>query len=291
MLPKWGASFFFVHLPLINIQTRINMKFCSFSSGSDGNCYFIATDTCGILVDAGINVKTIKKNLDRLNYPLHKIHAIFVTHDHYDHIASVGVLGEVYNIPVYSTPQILDGVNRCYKVTEKLYGCRHHQQKGDSVRIGDLLITSFQVYHDSTDCVGYHICEAEAPEHNITIATDLGHINSEAIPFLINATNIVIESNYDEQMLLEGPYPLFLKRRILSQSGHLANHVTARFLAENNQEQWKNIFLCHLSNKNNTPERVEAMLNNMYSECGIDVQNRPNFIILPRTKAIDAVEL
>lgn len=267
------------------------MKFCSFASGSDGNCYFIGTQTCGILVDAGINVKTIKKNLEHIGYPLKKIFAVFVTHDHYDHIASVGTLGEVYNIPVYSTPQILDGVNRCYKVTEKLYGCRHHQQKGESVRIGDMVITSFQVYHDSTDCVGYHVELINEPEHSITIATDLGHINSEAIPFLINTRNLVIESNYDEEMLLQGPYPLFLKQRILSQSGHLANHVTARFLAENNQSHWKNIFFCHLSNKNNTPERVENMVTRMYDECCVPQEQRPNFIPLPRTKAIDVVEI
>lgn len=267
------------------------MKFCSFSSGSDGNCYFIATETCGILIDAGISVKSIKKNLDRIGYPLKKIFALFVTHDHYDHIASVGTLGEVYHIPVYSTSEILDGVNRCYKVTEKLYGSRHHQQKGSTVQIGDMKITSFQVYHDSTDCLGYHIEQVGAPEHNITIATDLGHINSEAIPFLIHANNIVIESNYDEEMLLQGPYPLFLKQRILSQSGHLANHVTARFLAENNQTTWKNIFFCHLSNKNNTPERVEAMVKYMYNSCYVPQEERPNFMTLPRTKAIEVVEI
>lgn len=267
------------------------MKFCSFSSGSDGNCYLISTDTCGILVDAGISVKTIKKDLERIGFPIKKIYAVFVTHDHYDHIASVGTLGEVYHIPVYSTKQILDGVNRCYKVTEKLYGSRHHFEKGETVSIGDLRITSFQVYHDSTDCVGYHIEQEGAPEHNITIATDLGHINSEAIPFLIKANNLVIESNYDEEMLLQGPYPLFLKQRILSQSGHLANHVTARFLAENNQSHWRNVFFCHLSNKNNTPERVEYMVSSKYDECCVPQEQRPKFIILPRTKPIDVVDL
>ncbi len=265
------------------------MKFCSFSSGSDGNCYYIGTDTCGILVDAGISVKTIKKGLEKIGTSLQNIYAVFVTHDHYDHIASVGTLGEVYNIPVYSTQEILNGVNRCYKVTEKLYGCRHYQSKGECIEIGDLRITSFQVYHDSTDCVGYYIEQKDAPESNITIATDLGHINSEAIPFIIKANNIVIESNYDEEMLLNGPYPLFLKKRILSQSGHLANHVTATFLAENHQEHWRRIFLCHLSNKNNTPECVTSMLKRKFDECAVPDERRPEFIVLPRTKASDLV--
>lgn len=268
-----------------------NMKFCSFASGSDGNCYFIGTDTCKILIDAGINIKTIKKNLQAIGVSIQNIDAVFLTHDHYDHIASVGTLGETYNIPIYSTDTILNGVNRCYKVTEKLYGCRRNHTKGTTMEIGDLMVTSFQVFHDSSDCVGYYIEQKGAPENNITIATDLGHINSEAIPFLIKANNIVIESNYDEEMLLQGPYPLFLKRRILSQSGHLANHVTARFLAENNQENWKRIFFCHLSNKNNTPERVASMLKAKYDECSIPEQSRPEFIILPRTRPIDAIDL
>lgn len=267
------------------------MKFCSFASGSDGNCYYISTDTCGILIDAGISVKTIKKNLVKLGSSLQDIHALFVTHDHYDHVASVGTLGEVYHIPVYSTNDILNGVNRCYKVTEKLYGCRHHQSKGDTITIGDLNITSFQVYHDSTDCVGYYVEQVGMPENNIVIATDLGYINNEAIPFIIKANNVVIESNYDEEMLLMGPYPLFLKQRILSKSGHLANHVTARFLAENNQTDWKRIFFCHLSNKNNTPERVLAMLKSKYDECLVSEDERPEFIILPRTTPLDLVDL
>lgn len=267
------------------------MKFCSFASGSDGNCYYIGTDTCGILIDAGISVKNIKKDLQSIGTSLQAINAVFVTHDHYDHVASVGTLGEVYHIPVYSTNEILDGVNRCYKVTEKLHGCRKNHPKGTTMEIGDILITSFQVYHDSTDCVGYYIEQKGAPENNITIATDLGHINTETIPFLIKANNIVIESNYDEEMLLMGPYPLFLKQRILSQSGHLANHVTARFLSENNQDNWKRIFLCHLSNKNNTPERVENMLKSKYDECGVPAESRPEFIILPRTTPIDLIEL
>ncbi|MCQ2351646.1 MAG: MBL fold metallo-hydrolase [Paludibacteraceae bacterium] len=267
------------------------MKFCSFSSGSDGNCYYIGTDTCGILIDAGISVKAIKKNLEKIGTSIQKIYAVFLTHDHYDHIASVGTLGEVYHIPVYSTCEILNGVNRCYKVTEKLYGCRHYQSKGETVEIGDIQITSFQVYHDSSDCVGYYIEQKGVPKNNITIATDLGYINNEAIPFIIKANNIVIESNYDEEMLLSGPYPLFLKQRILSKSGHLANHITATFLAENNQDNWKRIFFCHLSNKNNTPERVESIVKSKYDGCMIDEKSRPQFIILPRTKPIEPVNL
>ena len=100
-----------------------------------------------------------------------------------------------------------------------------------------------------------------------------------------------VGSSRHEEMLLQGPYPLFLKQRILSQSGHLANHITARFLAENNQENWKRIFLCHLSNKNNTPERVASMLKAKYDECSIPEQSRPEFIILPRTRPIDAIDL
>lgn len=260
------------------------MKFCSFASGSDGNCYYIGTDTCGILIDAGISIKTIKKNLKQLGISLSSIYAVFVTHDHYDHIASVGTLGEVYNIPIYSTQAILEGINRCYKVSDKLYQSKHVQELGTTINIANISITSFHVNHDSTQCVGYYV---ESEGDNLVVATDLGYINDEAIPFLLKSNNLVIETNYDEEMLLQGSYPLFLKKRILGNYGHLANHVTARFLAENHQDHWKHIFFCHLSKENNSADAVLKMLSEQYDTCGIKSEERPELTILPRTTPID----
>ncbi len=266
----------------------MNLKFCSLASGSSGNCYYVGNDKQGILIDAGIGVKTIKKRLKAIDVSLESILGIFVTHDHYDHISSVGVLGEVYNIPIYSTQEILDGINKCYKVTDKLYHSKHPIEKGNTTTIGDFLVESFPVSHDSTDCVGYSISYKKTL---FTIATDLGYINSEAAIHIVNSTSFVIESNYDEEILLQGPYPLFLKERILSKKGHLSNHEMARFLSENYQEHWKNIFLCHLSKENNTPEAAIQAVKTKLEENNIEVNLHCQLMALPRTSPTCLFEL
>ncbi|MBO4371108.1 MAG: MBL fold metallo-hydrolase [Paludibacteraceae bacterium] len=265
------------------------MKFCSFASGSSGNCYYIGTDRCGILIDAGISVKSIKKNLKNIGVDLSQIYAVFVTHDHFDHISSVGVLGETYHIPVYSTSLVLEGVNRCYKVTEKLHQSRRVMPVGTTVNIGDIAVTSFPVSHDSSDCVGYYITTDDGS--SLTIATDMGHITPVVSDYLLKARNIVIESNYDELRLLEGPYPLYLKERILSDTGHLANHVAAAFLAENlHLASWNRVFFCHLSKENNLPELVLEKVSSEFEYQGVRKEEIPELMVLPRTAAIDVID-
>ncbi len=229
------------------------MKFISFGSGSSGNCYFIGNENYGILVDAGLSSRKIKKYLKEAGYELSQIYGIFVTHDHFDHIKSVGTLGEVYNIPVYSTENILKGINKNYKITEKLYQSKRPIIIGEETCVKDFKIKAFEVEHDSTQCVGYYI---EFEGEKITLATDLGNINEKARKFICKANHIIIEANYDEEMLLNGNYHFSLKQRILGGCGHLANHVTMQFLKDNFQEHWENIFFCHLSANNNTPDTV-----------------------------------
>lgn len=254
------------------------MILISLGSGSSGNSYFIGDKNYGILIDAGISSKKIKKSLKELGYDLSQIYAVFITHDHYDHIKSAGTLGEVYNIPVYSTEEILKGINKCYKITEKLYQSRRPIGIGQEIILKDFKITAFQVEHDSSQCVGYYI---EFKGEKITIATDLGSINEVASQYLCKANHIIIEANYDEEMLLNGNYPFFLKQRILGGCGHLANHITMRFLAENFQPHWKNIFFCHLSNNNNTPDTVMCA-----AKAALKGKNI-NLAPLPRTKILE----
>ena len=254
------------------------MKFISFGSGSSGNCYFVGNDKYGILIDAGISSRKIKKYLKEAGYELSQIYGVFITHDHFDHIKSVGTLGEVYNIPVYSTEDILKGINKCYKITEKLYTCKRPINILEEVCVKDIKITAFEVEHDSSQCVGYHI---EFEGEKITLATDLGGINEKACEYICKADHVVIEANYDEEMLLNGSYHYLLKQRILGGCGHLANHVTMRFLAENYMENWKNIFFCHLSNNNNTPDTVMCAARRALE--GKEV----NITALPRTRIFE----
>lgn len=254
------------------------MKFISLGSGSSGNCYFVGNDKYGILIDAGISSRKIKKYLKEVGYDLSQIYGVFITHDHFDHIKSVGTLGEVYNIPVYSTEDILKGINKCYKITEKLYQSKRPINILEEVCIKDFKITAFEVEHDSSQCVGYHI---EFEGEKITLATDLGGINEKACEYICKADHVVIEANYDEEMLLNGSYHFLLKKRILGGCGHLANHVTMQFLKENFQECWKNIFFCHLSQNNNTPDTVMCAAKTALA--GKDV----NIVALPRTRIFE----
>lgn len=260
------------------------MYFCSFASGSDGNCYYVGTSQGGVLVDAGIGARTLKKRLRDSNIPLSSVLALFVTHDHFDHVASAGVVGEVMHIPVYSTEAILEGVNRCYKVTQKLQMSRRVQPVGTAVQVAGLTIESFPISHDATECVGYYITDGST---SLVIATDVGCLDSTVVSYLLKSNNLVLEANYDEEMLLQGPYPLYLKKRILSSTGHLANHVAVRFLCENYQQHWQRVFFCHLSKTNNDSEKLAALYAKSFDEKGLDAMHRPQCVVLPRTKAIE----
>ena len=253
---------------------KMKIRFLSLASGSSGNCYYLGTDTYGILIDSGIGVRTIKKSLKEYGMALEKIHAVFVTHDHADHIKSAGVLGEKYGIPIYSTPEIHAGMNKNYCMTEKLTSASiRYIYKETPVQLNDFKITAFEVPHDGTDNVGYCI---EADGKIFSFLTDLGEITPTAAKYICKAHHLIIEANYDEEMLKMGPYPQHLKGRIASPRGHMSNRATAEFLADNMNEHLKNIWLCHLSKDNNHPDlalkTVEFILRSRGILIGKDVQ-------------------
>ena len=251
----------------------MKIRFLSLASGSSGNCYYLGTDHYGILIDAGIGVRTIKKVFKEYALPFDGIRAIFVTHDHADHIKAVGALGEKYGIPVYSTPEVHKGINRSYCMTEKLSTSVRHLYKETPMQLEDFQITAFEVPHDGTDNVGYCI---EVDNKVFCFLTDMGHITPTAAQYICKANYLIIEANYDEEMLQMGPYPQHLKVRIAGPNGHMCNRETAEFLAENLNEGLKYIWLCHLSKDNNHPElaykTVEFILRNKGIIVGKDVQ-------------------
>ena len=252
----------------------MKIKFLSLASGSSGNCYYLGTDTYGILIDAGIGVRTIRKHLKDYGLALERVQAIFVTHDHADHIKSVGTLGEKYGIPVYSTPEVHVGINKNYCMTEKLTSASvRYIYKEEPMQLLDFKITAFEVPHDGTDNVGYCI---EVGGRVFSFLTDLGNITPVAAKYIGMANHLVIEANYDDEMLKMGPYPKHLKERIAGPNGHMCNRDTAEFLAKNMHERLENIWLCHLSKDNNHPElaykTVEFILRGNGICVGKDVQ-------------------
>ena len=231
-------------------MTDNQLIFRCLASGSSGNCFYLGTNRQGILIDAGISARTIQKHLRQMGLDYANIMGVLITHDHADHIRAVGTLGERVHLPIYASRLIHDGINRNYGVQEKLRTSQRYYNVGEEWELMGMKINTFAVSHDSTQCVGYVI---DYQGQRFMIATDCGEPNAEMEAYIQTANHIVIEANHDEQMLLNGPYPTYLKQRILSPKGHQSNVTCGRLLAENYHEQMRNVFLCHLSHENNDP--------------------------------------
>lgn len=248
------------------------MKFISLGSGSSGNSYYLASDSTAILIDAGIGVRTLKRHFKTFGLCIENLNAVFITHDHADHIKSVGNLANEYHRLIYATEPVHGGINRNYCVNPKLTAEHvRYVEKDRSIEIGDLRITPFEVPHDSSDCVGYRV------EHDgvtFCLITDVGHVTPELEKQVSQANYLVLEANHDEDMLMMGPYPGYLKERIRSGRGHLSNKESARLLAEHATPALHHAWLCHLSEENNHPElarkTVETVLRGYGIACGTD---------------------
>lgn len=243
------------------------LRFLSIGSGSSGNCYYFGNAFQGVLIDAGIAAKTVRKSLKEIGVDFSQILGVFVSHDHVDHIKALGTFGKRFNLPVYATTRTHDGIDRCWSVTQKLNGSRRYLDPGQVVQIGDFTVSPHSVSHDATESVCFHL---GYKSHKILIATDLGCTN-EVVCSLIRQSDIVIlEANYDAEMLSNGTYPYYLKQRIVSDTGHLCNAETARVLAENWHPGLRHIFLCHLSKDNNHPELALKTVQSCLCESGIN---------------------
>lgn len=233
------------------------VRFLSLASGSSGNCFYLGTEEYGILIDAGIPVRTIRKTLKDSGIGLERVMALFVTHDHADHIRSVGVLGEKCYIPVFATKRIHEGMSRSYCMTEKLSSSVRYMEKGQEVCVRDITLESFDVPHDATETVGYQI---RLEGKTFCFITDVGSITPEVEQRIASSDYLVVECNYDSDMLQHSRYPLFLRERIASGFGHISNEQMAKALQRNVSVRHKAVFLCHLSKENNHPDLVEKVV-------------------------------
>ena len=228
------------------------LKFISFGSGSSGNCYFLFTQTEGLMIDAGIGIRAIKKYFREYGLSLPVVKQILVTHDHADHIKAVGYLSENLRLPVYATKAVHAGIDRNYCVHKKVpLANRHSVVPGETYEMGGFRVTPFKVPHDSLENLGYFV---QVEDASFCLITDAGCVTDEMKGYIHKADYLVIESNYDEQMLQTGPYPEYLKRRILGNNGHLSNRDCAYTVVDNKGENLKKIWLCHLSEENNHPD-------------------------------------
>ncbi|MBQ2289736.1 MAG: MBL fold metallo-hydrolase [Bacteroidaceae bacterium] len=259
----------------------MEIRFMSIGSGSCGNCYYIGVGDYGILIDAGIPSKTIRTALKKEGIAFESICAMFVTHDHADHIKSLGVISSKANIPVYATREVHEGITKNYCVSKPIEPAYvRYITKEESITLRDIVITPFEVPHDGSDNVGYFI---EVGDKKFCIATDLGEITPVASYYIDQANYLVIESNYEEQMLAMGRYPEFLKMRVSSSRGHMSNQATAKYLASHFNEHLKYIWLCHLSEENNHPELAYKAVAMEFGDYGIIPGKDVQLVVLKRT--------
>lgn len=217
-----------------------------------------------------------------------QIHHVLITHDHADHIKSVGSFSKDYQVPVYATEKVHEGINKNYCVQQKvLPELKRFVEKGKTIRI-EFFVTPFPVPHDSSDNVGYMI---EAEGVSFCIITDAGYVTDEMKPFISKANYLVIEANHDEEMVNNGPYPQFLKGRILSKTGHLSNRSCGLALVENMTEELRYVWLCHLSEENNHPELARKTVESILRDYGIIVGVDVKMEVLKRTTPSGVYEL
>lgn len=238
------------------------IKFMSLSSGSCGNCYYLGyfpdkdsiasgDSPYGILIDAGVSLRRLKKNLADIGLSYDNVLAVLVTHDHLDHIYNLGSYCKRLGKPVWTTPVLHDALSRHTFTRDWIGSCRNVLTPGWNTICHDVNVRWFEVPHDATQTVGYHI---EFKGYQFVIMTDVGRLTDEAYQAASQASTLVLESNYDLPMLLSGPYPKELRERIFGGHGHLSNDECADALGRIWHAGLKHVFLCHLSENNNTAD-------------------------------------
>ena len=225
-------------------------RFCSLFSSSSGNATYIGSGRTGILIDAGVSAKRIRTALQERDIDPRTIAAIFVTHEHTDHIKGIRVLASQLHLPVYATRGTLRGMAE-YGATDGDFPCEAIEI-GAETAVGDLLVRAFPTPHDSNESCGFTV---ELPdERKVAVATDIGHMTNEVMRGILGCDLVMLESNHDIGMLENGPYPYFLKRRILSDVGHLCNDACADVAVQLVEHGTTRLFLGHLSAENNIPQ-------------------------------------
>ena len=242
------------------------IRFCTLYSSSSGNCVFLSDGKTSILIDAGVSAAKITNALGSIGVNIADIDGIFVTHEHSDHTSGINVLSRKYGINVYANEATLGKMHQALSGVSA--SCIHDITTGESIDVGTLTVRSFKIPHDAIEPVGYTII---ADGRKFAVATDTGCITKPMLSNLANTEAVVIESNHDEEMLLNGTYPYILKRRILSDNGHLSNEKCAWLATQLAIWGTKHIVLGHLSENNNTIEKAYSVTKNKLCENNFEI--------------------
>lgn len=242
------------------------VNFCTIASGSSGNSVYIGTTDTHILIDAGVSGKRLQDGLKEINLTGNDIDAIFITHEHRDHVAGAGVLSRKFNIPIYATMATWDEMQE--SIGEVPHGKKRFIYKGENCVVNDICVRPFEIPHDAVEPVGYNVF---ADRFKISIATDIGHVNDSLIDDIKDSNVLLLESNHDVDMLKTGSYHYNLKQRILGRSGHLSNVSAGNLLVKLMNENLQHVFLGHLSRDNNTPDIAYGTVKGILNENNIKV--------------------
>lgn len=240
------------------------MLFCPLCSGSSGNASFLEAEGRRFLIDAGLTRKRIAALLESIGVPLQTIDAVFLTHEHVDHVAGAGVLARAHHIPVYAAADCFSALPP--SVGEIPAACMRVFEPDREFFCGKVRVLPFSTPHDAAHAVGYSFM---AEGRKVTVMTDVGHVDDRLLTQLSGSDLVLLEANHDVDMLLAGPYPYPLKQRILSRRGHLCNEDCGRALIALHERGVRNVILGHLSRENNTPELARVTIEAMLESAGI----------------------
>ncbi len=249
----------------------MNFKVCSLFSGSSGNSTYIGTEKTHILVDAGVSMKNIIGGLKQLDVDGQELKGILITHEHSDHVKGVGAISRKFNVPIYANEETWEAMES--KLGRIDSGNKRVFYNNMDFYIQDINIQPYQIPHDAADPVGFSLFYKNK---KISITTDLGHTNNKIIKAVMDSDLVILEANHDAEMLKAGPYPMYLKKRILGRKGHLSNEDTGQALLELIKGKVTHVLLAHLSRENNYPQlayqTVAGILESNGVQIGKDIQ-------------------
>lgn len=227
------------------------MRMCSIASGSSGNCIYVGTDATHLLVDVGISCKKAVAGLNQLGLSGNDIDGILITHEHADHISGLGVISRKFGIPIYGTYATLEEIKHTSSLGTIDPELFHPVVADEKMTLKDIVINPMKISHDAVDPVAYRF---QHDHKKMAVVTDLGTYNEYTVESLKGVEAIVLEANHDVNMLQVGPYPYYLKQRILGNRGHLSNELSGRLLSRLLHDDLKAVCLGHLSKENNMAE-------------------------------------
>jgi phosphoribosyl 1,2-cyclic phosphodiesterase len=241
----------------------------SINSGSNGNCYYVGNSTEAVLVDVGISCREVEKRMKRLGLSMDKVQAVFISHEHSDHIRGVEVISRKYKLPVYITPATLK--HGGLKISQELI---RPFAPHESISVGNLTVKAFPKFHDASEPHSFVITNHDGI--TVGVFTDIGISCENVTSHFTRCHAVFLEANYDDQMLEMGGYPYYLKKRIRSDKGHLSNEQALQLFTQHRSEQLTHLLLSHLSKDNNSPDLVHALFSKHAGATKIVVASRYN---------------